>query len=250
MKRRLESGGFFPPLDRNLLNAHTPRALLFIILAVLLLAGGLALLLLLKKWIADKPLKIAAVAILPALIISGVIGLEIFGRRYADNPDNIIWQAREMMHGRLNDTFGSGRGWVWRNALEVIPENPVFGTGPDTFFFALGDNLEYPRHLESQELLNQWFDKAHNIFLQIAVCMGIPALLAYLIFLGGVFIPAVKPAFGRPVLFAFGAAALSYTIQSFFAVEVPITTPVVWIALGVMAGEVWTAKIGCESTEV
>jgi hypothetical protein len=79
--------------------------------------------------------------------------------------------------------------------------------------------------------------------------MGIPALIAYLIFLGSIFIPAIKRAFERPILFVFGAAALSYVIQSFFAVEVPITTPLLWAALGVMVSEIWMAKIGCENID-
>ena len=245
-KRRLESGVYFYPFDRTFLLSYTHRnTALFLILAAVMLAAGAALIFLLKKW-PEKPMKIAAIIVLPAIIVMGAAGLEIAGRRFADNPHNIIWQAREMMHGRIRDDFGSARGWVWRNAVEVIPKNPVFGTGPDTFKYALGEE----RQAEAHERYNVIFDKAHNVFLQIAVCMGIPALLAYLAFLGGVFVPAVKHAFRRPVLFAFGAGALSYTIQSFFAVEVPITTPIVWVALGVMASEIRMAEIGCESLEV
>jgi putative inorganic carbon (HCO3(-)) transporter len=103
---------------------------------------------------------------------------------------------------------------------------------------------------EAVEKFGIVFDKAHNIFLQIAVCMGFPALLAYLAFLGGVIVPSVKKAFKRPMLMSYGAAALSYMIQSFFCVEVPITTPIFWIALGVIAGEVWMATVGYENLEI
>jgi putative inorganic carbon (HCO3(-)) transporter len=168
------------------------------------------------------------------------------GARYADNPNNVVWQAREMMHGRFEDHFGSGRVWIWKGAVAVIPDNPILGTGPDTFYHAMGEEWQ----MESREKYHQYFDKAHNVFLQTAVTMGIPALLAYLVFLGGVFVPAVKRAFERPLLLAFGGAALSYVIQGFFCVEVPITTPLVWIALGVMAGEVWMDKVGYEKLEL
>jgi O-antigen ligase len=246
MKRQLEAGKFFPPLDQQLLNEYAHKnIILFLILAVVLLAAGLALTLILKKW-AEKPLKIVGVVLLPVLVIGGVAGLEIVGSRLSEHPNSTIWQAREMMHGRLSDDFGSNRGWIWRNAIEVIPDNPIFGTGPDTFYHALGAE----RQAEAFELHGFTHDRAHNMFLQIAVCMGIPALIAYLIFLGSVFIPAIKRAFNRPILFAFGAAALSYVIQSFFAVGTAITTPLLWIALGVMAGEVWMSKIEYKSTEV
>ena len=244
MKRQYEAGEFFPPRDRSFLQAYAHKNItLFIILAAVLLAAGLCLLLLLKKW-PGKPMKIAGIIFVPVLMIGGMMSLELVGARLS--PDNFIWQAREMMHGRLEDNFGSGRGWIWKNAVSVIPDNPVFGTGPDTFEYALG----YDRQMEAVELFNVKFDKAHNIFLQIAVCMGIPALTAFLIFLGGVFVPAVKKAFERPLLLAFGGASLSYAIQSFFCVEVPITTPLFWIALGVMASEVWMARVGAENIDL
>ena len=244
VQRRFEAGEFFPPADVALLSAHTPTNIaLFLTIGAILLICGLMLTLVLKKWIAERAAKIAGAIFLGALIVGGLIGLEIVGSRLSEQPDNIIWQAREMMHGRIDDDFGSARGWIWRNALEVLPDNPIFGTGPDTFRYALGN----ARQAEAAERYNVlYYDKAHNIFLQIAVCMGIPALIAYIIFLGGVFIPSVKRAFDRPVLFSFGAAALAYVIQSFFAVEVPITTPLLWIALGVMANEVWLVKIKTE----
>jgi hypothetical protein len=246
MKRRLENGEDFRWSDANFLQAYEHKNIaLFLILAAGLLAAGLCMLYLLRTW-PVRAFKMVGVGILPVIILCAVIGLEMLGTRFADNPDNIIWQAREMMHGRLEDDFGSSRGWVWKRAVSVIPDNPVFGTGPDTFEYALGEELQ----MEAGERYNIKFDKAHNIFLQIAVCMGIPALLAYLAFLGGVFVPAVKAAFDRPVLLAFGAASLSYVIQSFFCVEVPITTPLVWISLGVMACEVWRSKIGCENVEL
>jgi putative inorganic carbon (HCO3(-)) transporter len=151
-----------------------------------------------------------------------------------------------MIHGRFDDNFGSYRGSIWRRAIEVLPKNPIFGTGPDTFYHALGSE----RQLESAKNYGHTHDRAHNIFLQIAVCMGIPALIAYLIFLGSIFIPAIKRAFERPILFVFGAAALSYVIQSFFSIEGPIVAPLLWVALGVMANEIWQSKIGCESIKI
>jgi putative inorganic carbon (HCO3(-)) transporter len=246
MKRQFEAGVLFPLRDQQLLSIYINKNIaLFLIIAAILLIVGLALILLLKKW-AEKTMKITGIILLPVILISGLIGLEIIGSRLSDQPENIIWQAREMMHGRLDDNFGSNRGWIWRNAVEVIPDNPIFGTGPDTFYHALGAE----RQLEAAEKHRQMHDRAHNIFLQIAVCMGIPALIAYLIFLGSVFVPAIRLAFKRPILLAFGAAALSYIIQSFFSIEGPIVAPLLWIALGVTAGEVWMAKIGYKSIEL
>lgn len=245
LKRQYEAGKLFNQFDQQLLNTYTNKNIeLLLIIAVILLIVGLALTLLLKQW-SETSMKIVGIASLPIILIITLIGLEIIGSRLFDNPDNMIWQAREMIHGRFDDSFGTNRGWIWRNAVEVIPENPIFGTGPDTFYHALGAE----RQAEAAMLHASMHDRAHNIFLQIAVCMGIPALITYLIFLGSIFISAMKRAFERPILFAFGSAALSYVIQSFFSIEGPIVMPLFWIALGIMASEVWQAKIGCVSIE-
>lgn len=239
-KRQYEEGVPFPQNDQRLLNTYTNKNTAVIItLAAILLAVGLILLFLVKRW-NEKIMKIVGLILLGVIIAGSFIGIEIIGSQLSGQPDHIIWQAREIMHGRLSDDFGTTRGWVWRNAVEVIPDNPVFGTGPDTLFYALG----MERQNESLAKYGFGFDKAHNVFLQITVCMGIPALIAYVVFLCGIFIPAIKQAFERPMLFVFGAAALSYVIQSFFAIEVPVTTPFLWIALGVMSSEIWKSKIG------
>jgi hypothetical protein len=235
----------FAPMDANFLWGFTPKSpVLFVIISAVLLLAGLCLIFILKKW-AAKPIifgKIAGIAILAVILIGGLLFVEIMGAKWADQPTNLIWQIREIMHGRFEDTFGSYRGWVWKRGASVILNHPVFGTGPDTFYYALGEKYD----MESMRAIGFGFDKAHNVFIQIAVCMGIPALLAYIIFLGNLFFSAVKKAFERPILFACGAAALSYLIQSFFCVEVPIVTPLYWAALGVVAGEVWLGKIGVD----
>jgi hypothetical protein len=233
----------FAPADYNFLRGVTPKnPVLFGIIAAALLLAGLFLIFILKKWTV-KPIifgKIAGIAILAVIFAGGILFVEIMGARWADQPANLIWQMREIMHGRFEDTFGSYRGWVWKRGASVILNHPVFGTGPDTFYYALSEKYD----MESMRAIGFGFDKAHNVFIQIAVCTGIPALLAYIIFLGNLFFSAVKKAFERPVLFACCAAALSYLIQSFFCVEVPIVTPLYWAALGVAAGEIWLGKIG------
>ena len=236
----------FAPRDGYFLKSFAPaNPLLLILSAFILLAAGLFLLFFLKKW-AERPLKTAGVLFLPAILIGGVLFVLFMGSRWSDNPNNIIWQAREILRGNFGDRFGSGRGWIWKNAAAVLFDRPLLGSGPDTFFYALGD----ARQTEAFALFAKSYDKAHNIFLQIAICMGLPAVLSYIAFVGSLFLSAIKKAFERPLLLAFGAAALSYMIQSFFCVEVPITTPLVWAAFGVVAREIWLEKIGVRFSEV
>jgi putative inorganic carbon (HCO3(-)) transporter len=245
-KQFIASPASFTRLDRRFLEASEPINFFLLLAAAVILAGiGLFLIFIIKKW-AERPMKIAGIIFLPALFIGGVLFILFMGERWADNPDNIIWQASEVMRGNFGDRFGSGRGWIWKNAADVLFDRPILGSGPDTFYYALGD----ARQLEAHAIFNLTYDKAHNIFLQIAVCMGLPAALAYITFVFGLLVSSVKKAFERPLLLAFGAAALSYMIQSFFCVEVPITTPLVWVSFGVVAREIWLDKIGVAFEEI
>jgi putative inorganic carbon (HCO3(-)) transporter len=213
--------------------------LMIFILGLILLASGLCLILFLKKW-NTRIFKLVGIGFLTLSFVGGILLVEVAGRRFEGQPNNIIWQAREIMHGRISDSFGSNRGWVWRNAAAVLPERPILGSGPDTFFLALGMERQY----DAFETTGTVFDKAHNTYLQIAVCMGVPALIAFLVFLGSLFFAAVKKAFTRPVMLAFGGGVLCFVIQSFFQIDTPIDRPLLYIALGVLAGEIWRERIG------
>jgi O-antigen ligase len=92
-----------------------------------------------------------------------------------------------------------------------------------------------PFQEESKALFNIIYDKAHNEYLQIVICQGILGLGAYLLFLGAVLKNAVKRAFADPLLLACMLACVSYLVQAFFSISLPISAPVFWILLGVVA---------------
>jgi hypothetical protein len=208
-----------------------------LIVAAIAAAIGITLIFL-KKW-PELPMKIAGIVLMILAIIAGIIIIETQGARRYNIPGDMIWEAREMMHGRLEDHFGSNRGFVWRHAMGKTTDRPLLGSGPATFHLAMGQEFQS----ESRERFGVIFDTAHNVYLNIAITLGIPALAALMVLLAALFIPAAKMAFKRPILIAFMAASLSYLVQGFFQVDTPIDRPLLWIALGVMAGEVWRCKI-------
>jgi hypothetical protein len=217
---------FFAQFDGK---SYVPLLLGFIVLALL----GAALTLWgtrLPFQFSRRGAKILGVCVLALTLLSGVLVVEILGARYENQPQHVLYQAREVLHGRPNDDFGSGRVFVWRNSLSVVSEHPFLGTGPDTFDVAFA-----PFQSETQQRYNLVFDKAHNDYIQILVCCGVPALAAYLILLICAFIPAVSKAFDSPFLFAALGAGISYGVQSFFGVDVPIATPLFWLILGLAA---------------
>lgn len=86
------------------------------------------------------------------------------------------------------------RFMVWGGAVEAIKDKPLLGYGPESFEIV---NQHYfdNRVLADKSLKEAWFDRAHNIFLDTAIDIGIIGLLVFLaliFFLGRVFYRAGK----------------------------------------------------------
>lgn len=77
----------------------------------------------------------------------------------------------------LEDKTTASRFIIWNMALKGIGERPVLGWGQENFNFVF--NKYYDPAMYSQE---QWFDRAHNEFLDWGIAGGIPAVLLYLAF--------------------------------------------------------------------
>ncbi len=67
------------------------------------------------------------------------------------------------------------RGIIWGMAWEGVKEKPILGYGQSNFNYVFNDN--YDPRLYAQE---QWFDRAHNIFMDWLVTGGFVGLIAYL----------------------------------------------------------------------
>lgn len=116
---------------------------------------------------------------------------------------------------KLEESAGSSRMLIWRETIKLLPDNWVFGIGPD--------HLNYFGVFFSGKTA----DKAHNIYLEIAVTMGAFTLLAYLAFLS-FFLWLQKNEKG----FLFFVMIFVYLIQGFFNIDVVMVMPVFWIILG------------------
>ena len=68
------------------------------------------------------------------------------------------------------------RLWTWGSALSGFIEKPLLGWGPENFSYAF-DKYYNPNH----SLVEPWFDRAHNAFLEYLTGGGVLLLLAYLL---------------------------------------------------------------------
>ena len=143
-----------------------------------------------------------------------------------------LYELSEILHGRPQDSFGSYRLGVWRNSLIIARQHLFTGTGPNTFLFAMQEQLAaaglvYP----------ETFDSAHNGYVTILVENGLPALVMYVAFLGTMLLLGVRRAKRRPWLWVTTLAIGCYAIQDFFSFSICLVSPMFWAVLGMHAAE-------------
>ena len=225
--------------------------LMYIIAFIILLAAGVFLVLTSDRRSGNLPparWKLGVILIAIVLLI-GVAGVEVLGRRNTE-PDysgatqrpGIIYEMREMLHGRFRDEFATNRFYIWRIALEAYPEHPILGTGPDTFEKAFPE--------EAQWKYGEHYDKAHNEYIQILICQGILGLICYLVFLAAACFKAIPKAFGNPLLMAVLAAFIGYIVQAFFNISLPIASQMLWVFAGMLVAMCRRVTDAIDNTQI
>lgn len=124
---------------------------------------------------------------------------------------------------------GSGRWGIWKRSLEVARDNPLLGTGPSTF------SLVYFTTEEQRAASS--LDNSHNDYIEIAMSMGLPALLVYLAFFVVVLkksLAAVHHLHGREKILMTGLiiVLVSYLVKVMFNISVVTIAPIFWLLVG------------------
>lgn len=141
--------------------------------AILGLLGGLFILALLNLRNREEP----AVRKFGVAIVAGLIIL-VGGFWLLRNAEFVQTNPVLSRFATLNvtDLKTQGRYFIWPMALKGIAERPVLGWGQDNF------NYIFQKHYTPEMyILEPWFDRAHNIFLDWAVVGGIVGLISYLL---------------------------------------------------------------------
>lgn len=158
-------------------------------------------------------------------------------QQYLNRAQTLVKDADTVISGEDIGKVGSSRGYIWKTALPLIPQYFWFGSGPDTFA------VVFPDIPEEKEIYfnnpNIKVDKAHNEYLQLAITLGAPALLFYLLFILFIFYSSVKSYSTKNpdhqlLILGLGAAISSYLIQAFFNISVVTVAPFLWIFLGLL----------------
>lgn len=137
--------------------------------------------------------------------------------------------------------LGSGRIGIWRLTSKIIYKTPILGCGVD----AIKETLEQLYPIDNMRYIfdhNVCIDKAHNEYLQIAVTMGIPAILIYLIFIGMIEIPCMKKMLKYKVIAIYFISITSYLAQAFFNISTIGVAPIFWFILGMASRNIKKTK--------
>ena len=136
----------------------------------------------------------------------------------------------------FNEDWGHGRGTAWNCGINAYRGMDVLqktvGIGPDCFADYVYDVPELADRLTAQ-FGSQRLTNAHNEQLTLLVDVGVLGWICYAGLFVSAFIRFVRRASGQPVLYLCAAAVLAYTVHNMVSFQQILSTPFVFIALGI-----------------
>lgn len=150
-------------------------------------------------------------------------------------------QTPESFGFKGKEKLGSARGYIWSRAIPLLKNTVILGNGPDTFPFVFPQNELIAKYY-ALDTPNITVDKAHNLYLQMALNYGVIALLAFLVitivYLVDSFkLYAFKENYNLDKTSMLGAitslGVVGYLITGLFNDSVVSVAPVFWIVFGV-----------------
>lgn len=161
-----------------------------------------------------------------SMIIIACIGLIIMF--FVDMPFGIFHEIHEIMHGKLNDEFGTYRMFLWKRSFMIFKEYPLIGTGPDSFTARFMDKFTQDIINLGELTLN---DTAANVYLTMLVNIGILGLISYLVFVGLLLHKMIKKRNAFSTVFL--TSIICFLIQDFFNLWTVIVTPVFFVLMAI-----------------
>lgn len=163
-----------------------------------------------------------------------LIGLVII--YFSKIESGLLFEIREVLHGNFDDTFGSGRMYIWKSVLREVPKNILFGTGPDTMLYAeIQPFVRYDAQLGGA-VVGQ-IDIAHNEYINILFHQGVFALLAYITLTVLVAYNWIKCGCENKYTGIMGGAIICYVIQSFFGFSSCAVSPLFWLIMALVVSK-------------
>ena len=137
------------------------------------------------------------------------------------SPQSLPKWAENGSDPDLGSATADIRKTVWIGAIEVFKNQPVLGTGPETFAYSY-----YWYQPQSHNLLSEWdflYNKAHNEYLNFLATTGLVGFITYLGFIGAtlaLFLKLIKNHQNSLLVGSILAGYLTILITNFFGFSV------------------------------
>lgn len=172
--------------------------------------------------------KIRFLKIICCIIIFVLINIIFFNRNQSYQRD-VTTLSKEVSSftevKEKNNSFGTGRIYIWKKILKKSKEHFIFGVGVDNLYYSFNPRLIDP--VSGYEV-----DKAHNDYLQKFFCEGLFSFICYIVLLAMIVLDNYKCEDKiRSILFL---GFFAYITQIFFNISVIRVSPIYWIILGLL----------------
>lgn len=159
------------------------------------------------------------------------------GGGYLDRVINTIDESNNIVKKEATGNEGSFRIFIWSKSIPLVMKYFLVGSGPDTFKYVFPNNSKEVKDIFGDAIV----DKAHNEYLNMAITLGVPTLLTYLVLVFMVLRQAYKALKvvnnnKRIMIYGFIFTIISYLIQAFFNNSVVTVAPIYWSILGITYG--------------
>ena len=171
---------------------------------------------------------------LVSFVIAVVSFLSIFVIYSKDFPHvkndilEMLGQTKNVSKGKIEETYGTGRIYIWENTIKKIKDAPITGYGIDNFRLVFDSKL-------IDQISNTIVDKAHNDYLQKMLCEGVIAGISFVIFLLFIFYKCIRSELS-PLYYGLFMGFTIYSIQAFFNISVTRVAPIYFIVMGLLIG--------------
>lgn len=125
-----------------------------------------------KSLIPPKLLKIISLILLVLIFLSSITIIVFRNSNFVQN----LPYLQRLTKSLKSSLFQEARFVIWGMTLEGIKEKPIFGWGPESFFYLYNKHYN-PKMYKSKV----FFDRAHNMILDISVESGIVGLSFYIL---------------------------------------------------------------------
>ena len=169
------------------------------------------------------------------LLVLGGLALAGLALLWAvDFPISFLHELHEILHGRFDDRFGTGRFYIWRQILERIPDRLLFGVGPDMARFSGLD--PFIKYENGVEIARAGITDAHCYPLHILYCQGLPALLSWLSLVGLTLVHWFRHR-AKPAIRILGGGLVCFLCAMLFCPSSIIIMPFFWLTMALIEAE-------------